>query len=281
MKCHSASAIESGLAQQRLCTFDAEAATLQAHGQRPHLAPKSASAPRKQPRPTSAPAPVPPKPVFVVALTGGPCAGKSEAAEAIRRHLQAHGHPVRIASEAATLLHAEGLDLCTPPTPEAQRQQAYTFVRFQLAHEAVHRVNLQQTRDSKLAILLLDRAAPEGLAFVGSEIWGEVMASLGRTHRELVLAQDLVLHLVTTADGALEAFEAKKRGNPARRESSTQAIEQDRCLAEIYAAHPACIRIDNAQGKTAATKLAEAVACVATHVAQYNQDMLASPPRAV
>lgn len=73
---------------------------------------------------------------------------------------------------------------------------------------------------------------------------------MGTTEAALCARYDLVLHLVTAADGAEHAYTLSN--NPARTESAEEARALDARLAALWSSHPRRDVIDNStnfQGK--------------------------------
>lgn len=95
----------------------------------------------------------------------------------------------------------------------------------------------------KRALLLCDRGLLDGSAYLDEEHWRILLNMLGvyvpdiRENR-----YDLVLHMVTAANGAPTAYNLSNR---ARQETPEQAIELDEKLREAWANHPNHFLVSN------------------------------------
>lgn len=156
-----------------------------------------------------------------IALTGGPGAGKTTAADLFRREIGDH---VVIVAESATTLFAGGFPRVADDA--AQRSIQRAIFEVQRSSEAIH-ASLYPNR-----VLLCDRGTVDGAAYWpdGAEGFFDAMD----TTREAELARyDVVLFFETAAVGDI-AFEA---GNRYRTESNTEAVELDGRLREIWSEH--------------------------------------------
>ena len=80
--------------------------------------------------------------------------------------------------------------------------------------------------------------------YMPDQTWCELCSRIGLTEPALCEQRyDLVLHLVTAADGAEDAFTTE--GNSARTETLQEARELDQKMQTVWARHPAVALIDN------------------------------------
>lgn len=194
-------------------------------------------------------------PCWVIALTGGPCAGKTTALGRLQQHFQAAGLRVYVVPEAATLLWASG---CAPADlassePRIAFQSALLKLQLQLEESlaAIARAN------GAPAILLCDRGTMDGKAYLSDDEWREVLSRNQLTEETCQHRYDCVLHLVTAADGAETHYAA----HALRRETSDEAVTVDRRTTTVWSAHPRRHTFDNStdmEGKLA--RVLEAVA---------------------
>lgn len=157
-----------------------------------------------------------------IALTGGPGAGKTTAAELFRREI---GDDVIVVPEAATILFAGGFPRVTEEAAERSLQRAIFEVQ-----RALEDVQFARYRDR---ILLCDRGTVDGAAYWpdGS---AEFFASMGTTQEAELSRYDVVLFFETSAVGGIH-FEG---GNRYRTESDEQALSLDRRLRDLWSPHP-------------------------------------------
>ncbi len=160
--------------------------------------------------------------VSKIALSGGPGAGKTTAADLFRREI---GDSVVVVPESATTLFAGGFPRVDHD--EVQRSIQRAVFEVQVSSEEIQR-ELYPER-----VLLCDRGTIDGAAYWpdGAESFFEAM---GTTHDDELARYDMVLFFETAAVGDIE-FEG---GNRYRVEDNTAAVELDRRLRELWSAHP-------------------------------------------
>jgi len=162
-----------------------------------------------------------------VALTGGACGGKSSLVHELRVR-SPWKVPVFLVPEAATKLW-RGLpialaDIGTGRLIEAER----VLLRG-------HRTDVQQAW--KLASLL------DSPAYLGAPTVDRLLAETGSSREDVMSRYQLVLHLVTVADGAPEQFYPTPREE--RDAWLETAIDTDRACATAWRDHPGYRRIEN------------------------------------
>jgi len=154
----------------------------------------------------------------LVALTGGPGAGKSAVLELARRAFCEHVH---ISQEAATILYGGGY-----PRPQSARARA-------LAQQAIFHVQLSletAAAEGEPALVLCDRGTVDGLAywpFEEPDYWREVHSS----RREQIERYATVIHLCVPPPGLFD------RSNPARLETAAEAARIDERTARAWEGH--------------------------------------------
>lgn len=113
--------------------------------------------------------------------------------------------------------------------------------------------------EGKKSVLLCDRGLMDGSAYVSQEQWDAVLDEMGWSPVQLRDKRyDLVLHLVTAADGAPDFY---NKSNEARYESEDQAIGVDQKLQKAYLGHHGFFIVDNRE-KDFAQKIDMAVKIV-------------------
>ncbi|CDW90733.1 UNKNOWN [Stylonychia lemnae] len=182
--------------------------------------------------------------VTKICLTGGPCAGKTTAMTHLTNVLSSFGYRVFCVPEAATLFQKGGamINMCD-----------FTFdmqVKFQI-YLMKMQINLEDTfhqlaqNEGKKSVLLCDRGLMDGSAYVSQDQWEAVLDEMGWNVYQLKDKRyDLVLHLVTAADGAPDFY---NKSNEARYESVEEAMNVDRKLQQAYLGHHNFYIIDNDQ----------------------------------
>ncbi|MGN1014215.1 MAG: ATP-binding protein [Butyricicoccus sp.] len=180
------------------------------------------------------------KKVTVIAVTGGPCGGKSSFLSYIDQQLTQRGYRVFQIAESATELILGGI------RPFSGCMNMYDFQTFvfptQFFKEDLYRRAAELVPEEKV-VIVCDRGIPDNSAYVSTEEYDALLAQFGRTEADVLNAYDIVVHLVTTADGAEQAYTLSN--NSARTETIEQAREKDQRTLRAWQKHP-CLRvIDN------------------------------------
>ena len=104
-------------------------------------------------------------------------------------------------------------------------------LQLQLENHAQTAAKMLDTK----TIILCDRGLLDDKAYVSEEEFQELIRELGMTQFELLNRYDLVMHLVTAANGKEEFYTTANNG--ARTESKEEAIEKDKRTLESWLGH--------------------------------------------
>lgn len=216
--------------------------------------------------------------VVRIALTGGPCAGKSSALEHLIASATAEGFDVLTAPEIATLYFNSSYQFPSPQSPNFQEQKfnfQKNILKLQLQLERCYS-NLAGS-SGRPTIVVFDRGMNDCKAFMSEEEWPLALAELNKelpngpagriTDAYTLQRYDGVIHLVTAADGAEEHYkfgivEDDAGGKVFRRETPAEAIDQDRKLQQAWAGHPHHVVVSNGEARGFQGKLEEATEAV-------------------
>lgn len=183
--------------------------------------------------------------IWRVAITGGPCGGKTTAMAEVSERLRSRGVNTFVVPEAATLLFTGGasvLDLSNKRHCLAFQTQ---LLKTQLSLEESF-FKIAKAANAP-AVLLCDRGAMDGKAYMTSTLWKQLLTTTGFREGELRDARyDLVVHMVTAADGAPSFYTTVN--NQARRESMKEAIQQDKRTRDAWTGHAHLRIVDNRTG---------------------------------
>lgn len=174
-----------------------------------------------------------------IVLTGGPCAGKSEAAKRIKETFSKMGYTVLFIPETATELISGGVCPWTCGTNldyqiiQCKLQQ----YKEQMFDEAVH------TMKEDRFLIVCDRAMLDNKAYMTEEEFNQVLNALNTNEEKINAGYDAVFHLVTAAKG-LEEFYIFEN-NAARYETPEQAVRIDDLLIDSWKNHPNLRIINN------------------------------------
>jgi predicted ATPase len=197
--------------------------------------------------------------VFTVALTGGPCSGKSSSLEAFTRELTARGLDVYSVPEVPTIVLNAGFPY--PGLAGGALLQAFenAIARTQVCLEN-EVLSLAAARDalerSRPAVVFFDRGLLDLKAYCAPATWAAALAAVGVDEDTARARYDLVIHLQTAAIGA-EAFYTTAN-NAARTEGLAEARELDARVQDAWAGHAAWRCVPNREGASFADKVAEA-----------------------
>lgn len=191
-------------------------------------------------------------------LTGGPCSGKTTALSRIRDYLVSHGYRVVILPEAATQLMGAGFS--PHQNPELFQKAVLKLISDSLE---LYSNMLVAEGAGPRTVILCDRLYLDGKAYCTKEEWLRACASLGGlTEAVMIQVVDLVIHMVTAAEGAEEYYTLET--NEHRQEDTLEkARRADERTRMAWMGHPHRALVDNSNGKGFEEKLREVIACLA------------------
>lgn len=182
--------------------------------------------------------------IYKIAITGGPCGGKTSAMEMINTVFDKPGYIVLFVPEIATELKLGNVtsDTCG----SADRFQKH-LLKLQLEEEKVFEDAAAEMNAEKI-LIVCDRGALDNKAYMTPGGFQKALDELGTTEAELHSRYDAVFHLVTAADGAEEHYNTSN--NEARTETPEEARRIDGNLRRAWEEHPHFRVIDNSTGYT-------------------------------
>lgn len=193
-------------------------------------------------------------PHFRIALTGGPCGGKSSSLDHLTAALTARGFDVLCVPEVPTLLLNGG---CRFPGLDGG-QKLVTFESALLSAQQQLEESFAEIAQStkRASVLVMDRGLLDIAAYMPHELWHTVLDASALDEPTILARYELVLHLVTAADGAEEFYTLAN--NEARSETAEQARELDRKVRGAWQQHPRLRVIENLRGEHFKDKLGRA-----------------------
>lgn len=154
-----------------------------------------------------------------IVLTGGPCAGKTTALSRISAYFEHLGWKVFIIPETATEVILSGV---SPTTLDSDLDFEELISRRQITkEEELQNLVLTHLSGVEKVLIVCDRGLQDAYAYLSEEKQAILKNRLGRPGIETAASYDAVIHLVTAASGAEEAYTLAN--NPARQESSLEA----------------------------------------------------------
>lgn len=172
-----------------------------------------------------------------ILITGGSCAGKTTGIVRLRERLLNLGwHPV-IVPEAATLIFSGA-----GRPDNLNRELILKYQRAILTTQLQLEDTFAALATDPKSVLITDRGALDSKAFLSPEEWQVLLHDLNLNEVKLRDERyDAIIHMVTTADGAREAY--KLEG--VRNETPEEAVIQDKRLQVAYLGHGHQKIIDN------------------------------------
>lgn len=179
--------------------------------------------------------------VYRIVLTGGPCGGKSSSLSHLTKALTAKGFDIMCVPEIPTILLNGGCKYPGNDGGESLMTFEKALIQAQLQLERSF-VSIAESAD-RPTVVIMDRGLLDVAAYLPPQLWKETLQAVELTGDYLNNRYDLVLHLVTAADGA-ELFYTTLN-NEARTETPSQAKELDQKIRECYKNHKNLKIIDN------------------------------------
>lgn len=180
------------------------------------------------------------KQIHRIVITGGPCAGKTTAFARIESELSEKGYKVFVVPETFTEMYSGGIKLSDYSSLQFQTM----LLKMQIAKEDMYYKAAELHKNEKV-IILYDRGVMDPIAYMNESIARLMLDNNGHRENILKIRYDAVIHMVTAADGAKEAFLANKANNKARYEDVEEAIAADKALIKVWTGHSHLRIVDN------------------------------------
>lgn len=168
----------------------------------------------------------------VIAITGGPCAGKTTALDGLKAALEQRGWAVAVVPEAATTLISGGV---APWTVGATVNFQVAVFRLQRAQEDVFRNAAKMFDASDKVVVVCDRGLMDGKSYILDEEFEDILAMHGTNEDEVLARYDAVFHLESAAKGTQGAYTLEN--NATRKEDPAEACRVDDRTMQVWARH--------------------------------------------
>ena len=169
-----------------------------------------------------------------IALTGGPCAGKTTTISRIEEHLVKKGYHVLVLNECATETIKEGIR----PFGD-YKSSVYDFeneiLNLQLFKEKRYKDFISRYDDDTKVIILYDRGTVDIKAYLGEDNYNKMLEENNLDNDELLNEYDLVIHMTTVAAETENKY--SNATNKARFEEAKEAIDLDKRTNEAWSKH--------------------------------------------
>lgn len=176
-----------------------------------------------------------------IAITGGPCSGKTTGLAKISSSLLDKGYEVIVVPESATLIKNSGIKI------DNEHVSGYEFeeilFKVQLFLESLYEEKYAKKLIDKNVIIVCDRGIVDGKAYLAVDEYPRLLNNLGLDEITARDAYDAVFHLKTVADGKEEFYTCDN--NEARSENAEEARAADKRTLNAWIGHPHLRVIDN------------------------------------
>lgn len=164
-----------------------------------------------------------------IAITGGPCAGKTKSLNLLQQVYRAQGYTVLTIPEAATTLLNSGISAPVFGAREFQR----AVLRMQLASEQIFE-NI--SRNTENALIFCDRGVWDGAAYIAADEFVQLVRGEGLSPNTLNARYDAVLCLSSVAKSPSGNY--SNENNTARFENREEAVQVDNRIISVWQTHP-------------------------------------------
>lgn len=176
---------------------------------------------------------------LIVGNTGGPCSGKSSCRAVYEEFLIKAGYVPIFLDEAATRIILSNIKPDGKLFSNEEFQMMLAKVQYQMEQIYIESLNKKDIP----FVLICDRTLIDAKAYMSNTAWNMLLAVMDLVESDLMTRYDLIIHLVTAADGA-EAFYTCAN-NEARSETPEQARELDQKTKQAYYGYRNVYYIDN------------------------------------
>ncbi|MBI2637298.1 MAG: ATP-binding protein, partial [Candidatus Sungbacteria bacterium] len=183
------------------------------------------------------------KDVPLIAVTGGPCSGKSTGKVAVVERFNDFGYSVLTPPEVATELFTNGAAIGGLGLSPGDFQEQVLLM--QLERENRYLEIAKRLKNPK-CIVLTDRGCLDGDAYMPPGEFAKLIRGMGLGRYELLSRYKSAHHLVTAADGAPGFYTTEN--NSARKETPEEAICLDRRTRDAWVGVSHLQVIDNSTG---------------------------------
>jgi len=185
--------------------------------------------------------------VYRIVLTGGPCGGKSSSLNHFTKKLVEMGFDVFTVPEVPTVMMNGGCKYPGNTDNFKLMEFESSLMRLQIQAERTFLQVASSTR--RPSVIVMDRGINDIAAYMEPALWQELLEREGLSQDYIDSRYDLVLHLVTAADGAEKHYTLGN--NAARSETPEQARILDGMVENAYSSAKAAgkhVRVDNSTG---------------------------------
>ena len=169
-----------------------------------------------------------------IALTGGPCAGKTTTINCVKEALERMGYHVLLLNECATELINGGIRPFgdnSIPVFDFQNE----ILNLQLYKEKRYLDIVSKLPKDTKCVILSDRGFLDSKAYLGDELFAKLLEENNLDEDKLSLKYDMVIHMVTVATDIKNKYNTST--NSARFEDADEAIDIDLKTGKAWSKH--------------------------------------------
>lgn len=175
--------------------------------------------------------------IWEFVITGGPCAGKTDAIKIIKQDLTSKGLKVITVSETATELISSGIT----PWELGKEKFQYLVIETGLDKEKIAEKAAECFKQD--VVIIYDRGILDGKAYIKSEDFMNELKKYNENEKTVLDRYNAVFHLVTAANGAEKFYTLAN--NEARTENPEEARILDKKVIDSWSNHKCLKIIDN------------------------------------
>ena len=175
--------------------------------------------------------------IWKFVITGGPCAGKTEAVKIVKQDLINKGLKVIVVPETATELISSEI------TPWELGRDEFQFLLLERSLNKEETAQKAAECFEQDVVIIYDRGLLDGKAYMKPEVFMNELKKYNEDEKTVLDRYNAVFHLVTTANGAENFYTLLN--NEARTESIKDAIKLDDNLIDVWSNHKNFKIIDN------------------------------------
>ena len=177
-----------------------------------------------------------------IVLTGGPCSGKTTSLNTIQQELTKKGYTVFIVNETPTELIKSGLN-CSYSDIDQFSFESFVF-NHQLNKEKLYEESISCLPADKKVVIIYDRGIMDIKSYLTPEEFYRMLNSYQLDESKLKNNYDMVLHLVTAANGK-ESFYTVENNSARLEQTIEEARQADERTLTAWLGHPNLKVIDN------------------------------------
>ena len=212
------------------------------------------------------------KNVTKILFCGGPSAGKTTAISTLTGYLRDLGHLVLIVPDVEKIIlnnvGVNGLPKANKDLGGSKKIDLhYSQLRLQMMLEDTFTNIIVQNpnKPNQELFLLIENGALDQKAYTTPNEWSSILVEAEKDEAQLLSRYDMVVHMITAADGAMSYFDHLNKSEP----DAKQCISLDRALRKAYMYHPNFYIIGNTSVKNFSEKVNIAKNYVLNRVFDY------------